>query len=181
MFPDVCDILFRPSEANAGDLGSHPRLTPWAALFRRSAASGPVRFSGREASKGGDRHHNRKARGFKMGPAKRQLRSWSQVSSQPCHSSEGAKECSPRRKAWVPPGKKDQLRRGERNGTQPRSAWFQIDPQNGSSDRGSSAEPGVHSSEGAKECSPRRKAWVTSGKKRTSPGGAKETAHKHAI
>ena len=54
------------------------------------------------------------------------------------------------------------------------SKW---DPQNASSDRGSSVEPGVHSSEGAKECSPRRKAWVTAGQKRTSSGGAKETAH----
>jgi len=41
------------------------------------------------------------------------------------------------------------------------SKW---DPPNASSDRGSTVEPGVHSSEGAKECSPRREAWVTRGK-----------------
>ena len=51
------------------------------------------------------------------------------------------------------------------------SKW---DPQNASSDRGSSVEPGVHSSEGAKECSPRRKAWVTGGKNGPAPKGRKK-------
>jgi len=50
------------------------------------------------------------------------------------------------------------------------SKW---DPPNASSDRGSTVEPGVHSSEGAKECSPRRGVG-DQGKNGPAPEGRKK-------
>src|SRR5580698_1340126 len=111
MFPDVCGMFLPPLRGSIF-FPANPRLTPWAALFRRfAAASMRQRSRSRNPAlilaplhrKSCDEHHTCRWNSRKEPSRPPPLTT----------SSEGAKECSPRRKPWVEKKNPHQPRRGE--------------------------------------------------------------------
>jgi len=109
MFPDVCDIFFRPSGAGCSFSRPYPRLTAWAAFFRRFAAAHVVSASlnyfqcasRRDHTNAGADIDSAKAKSPDAVIAVTNAKSWFQIGNREHVSSEGAKECSPQRKLWV--------------------------------------------------------------------------------